>query len=62
MAGRVIPTATAAGPGVVVEAAVGKAGVQTFDDGWLNGFADSVLAYAEMPDSHTRLGSGVKDR
>lgn len=27
----------------------------------LDGFADSVVAHAEMPDTHTRLGSGVKD-
>lgn len=58
---RFIPTATAAGPCVVVEAAVGQAGVPAFDDKWLDGFADSALAYTEMPDSHTRLGSGVKD-
>ncbi len=53
---RFIPTAVAAGPCVVVEAAIGRTPVQVLDADWRVDFSNAVLAYAEMPDGHGRFG------
>lgn len=58
---RLIPTAVEDGPCLVTEVAVGRTTAHDLDDVWRAGFADLVLAYAEMPELHTRLGREAKD-
>ncbi len=58
---RLIPTAVEDRPCLLAEAAVGRTTVQVLDHAWRAGFANLVLAYAEMPELQTRLGGEARD-